>query len=347
MSKSDRAECMSLVNEAQVSGASKEKSCELLGVSMRTVGRWETRPEDQRHGPITRPSNSLSATERANVIAIANSSEFANLPPCQIVPRLADDGKYVASESSFYRILRAEDLLTHRLKSQPRTHKKPEELMAISPNQIWSWDITYLRTAIKGIFYYLYLPMDIFSRLIVHWEVHECESADLAAEMIKTACQKQGIVRDQITLHSDNGGPMKGATMLAMLQWLGVTPSLSRPRVSDDNPFSEALFKTLKFCPSFPEHGFASLEEAKIWVEKFVHWYNTEYLHSGINWVTPSSRHYEKDTEILKNRDDVYKAARAQNPNRWSGKTRNWDRPQIVELNPGRCKKQNVSQQAS
>jgi putative transposase len=347
-----RQECKDLIAEAVEGGARREKAAELLGVSVRTVERWDTRAEDGRKGPNTKPSNSLTPEERAKVLAVANSLEFANLTPWQIVPRLADRGEYIASESSFYRILKAENCLSHRSRSQPRRHQKPEELMAMSPNQIWSWDITYLRAEIKGMFYYLYLPMDIFSRMIVHWEIHESESAELASQMITRACELQGIKRDQIKLHSDNGGPMKGATMLATLQWLGVAPSFSRPSVSDDNPYSEALFKTLKYCPSFPPDGrFASLEVAKEWVAKFVHWYNFVHLHSGINWVTPASRHENRDQAILQKRSAVYEAARAKNPNRWSKSSRDWSRPNIVELNPGRRPKKlntnNISSIAS
>lgn len=289
-----------------------------------------------------RPGNAFSVEERARVLAVANSAPYANLAPGQIVPTLADLGIYIGSESTFYRIFKANNLLVHRSKSSPRKHVKPDELLAISPNQIWSWDITFLRAEIRGIFYYLYLPMDIFSRMIVHWEIHESESADLASEMITRACEKQGIKRGQITLHSDNGGSMKGATMLSTLQWLGVVPSFSRPSVSDDNPFSESLFKTLKYCPSYPEGGrFASIEAARVWVEKFVYWYNFVHLHSGINWVTPASRHARIDQAILDQRKVVYELARKQNPARWSKQTRDWSCPNIVELNPGRKTKLN------
>lgn len=352
MSAEDRVTCMNWVAEAQASGASRENACDMLGVSVRTVDRWVTKPEDLRKGPTSMSKNALTPEERREVLVIANSVDFANLPPCQIVPRLADMGKYVASESTFYRILNAENMLQHRSKSQPRKHVKPEELLALSPNQIWSWDITYLRAKITGTFYYLYLPMDIFSRMIVHWEIHEMESAELASEMIEAACIKQSVGRDQITLHADNGGPMKGATMLATLHRLGITPSFSRPRVSDDNPYSEALFKTLKYCPAYPEGGrFASLDAACAWVEKFVEWYNNVHLHSGINFVTPASRHFAKDQAILAQRKEVYESARAANPSRWTKETRNWSRPNIVELNPGRKTKQiqntSSSQQAS
>jgi transposase InsO family protein len=306
VSADDRAECILLIGEAVVAGARKFMACETLDLQIRTIERWEMIPADRRHGPNNAPSNALSQEERTKVLEIANSTEYASLPPCQIVPKLADKGQYIASESSFYRILNAEKLLAHRLRSKPRKKNKPEELVAFRRNELWSWDITYLRAAIKGTYYYLYLPMDIFSRKIVHWEIHENENADLAAAMIEKACFINDITAHQITLHSDNGGPMKGATMLATLQRLGVAPSFSRPHVSDDNPYSESLFKTLKDCPSFPEKGFSSLEDAKKWVEKFVNWYNNIHLHSGIRFVTPASRHCGADEAILKNRHSVY-----------------------------------------
>jgi putative transposase len=341
VSSKDRASCLELVQEAQASGARKEKACEILGVSLRTLERWEKIPEDGRKGPNTRPSNSLSEIEVRKILEVANSSEYADLSPWQIVPKLADKGEYIASESSFYRILKRENLLNYRQRSRPKKYQQPKELVATGPNQIWSWDISYLKAAIKGTYYYLYLPMDVFSRMIIHWEVYERESSEHAAEMIEKACRIQGIGMNQVVLHSDNGGPMKGATMLATLQRLGVAPSFSRPRVSDDNPFSESLFKTLKYCPSFPDRGFKSIKDAKSWVEKFVHWYNHVHLHSGINWVTPYSRHFGFDQKILDQRHAIYQLAREKKPNRWSDRTRDWSRPAVVELNPGRNSKAN------
>ncbi len=334
MSSVDRAESIFLIKEAVAAGARKFVACETLALEIRTIERWEKISADGRHGPHSIPSNALTEEERARVLTIANNTEYANLPPCQIVPKLADRGEYVASESSFYRILKKAKLLTHRSKSNPRTHSKPEELVALKPNQIWSWDITYLRAAIKGTYYYLYLPMDLFSRKIVYWEVHENENAELASGMITKACFVNQIQEEQIVLHSDNGGPMKGATMLATLQRLGVAPSFSRPSVSNDNPYSESLFKTLKYCPSFPERGFAHIDGAREWVKRFVHWYNNIHLHSGINFVTPASKHCGADEKILKNRHKVYELARLRNPNRWSKQTRNWSMVNIVKLNP-------------
>jgi transposase InsO family protein len=349
VSGADRKECLTLVHEAQDAGARKDLACEILGVAKRTVERWEKSPEDLRGGPRQKPANAFTYEERQLVIKTANSAAYANMPPGQIVPTLADLGIYIGSESTFYRIFKTENLLNHRSRSYPHRHLKPEALMALNPNQIWSWDITYLRAGVKGMFYYLYLPMDIFSRKIVHWEIHEIESAELASKMITRACEKEGIKKGQIKLHSDNGGSMKGATILATLHWLGVVPSFSRPGVSDDNPFSESLFKTLKYCPSYPEGGrFENIEAAKAWVGKFVHWYNCVHLHSGINWVTPNSRHNNEDQLTLDQRRKVYEFAKQKNPNRWSTKTRNWSRTVFVELNPGReVNKNTISQHAS
>jgi putative transposase len=335
VSLEERQECVFLVREAHESGARRIKCCELLGLSLRTLERWENNPEkeDGRQGPNSFP-NALSLDERELIINVANSDEFKDLAPAKIVPKLSDQGKYIASESSFYRVLKGANLMAHRSKSSPHKSTPPEELRAENPNEVWSWDITYLKGPVKGKFYYLYLPMDLYSRMIVHWEIHEREDSDLAAGMIEEACRKNGIERGQINLHSDNGGPMKGATMLATLERLGVMPSFSRPGVSDDNPFSESLFKTLKYCPEYPSVPFASLEEAKKWVEKFVRWYNFEHLHSGIKFVTPASRHCGEDEEILRKRKEVYELAKNKFPGRWSRGTRNWNKITKVVLNP-------------
>lgn len=341
----DRQECLQLIQEAEQAGASVSASCELMGIDVRTVQRWKKSPEqeDQRRGPKTASLKNLTLEEKNEMLEIANSVEYRDLNPHKIVAKLADSGRYLASESSFYRLLKNEQMLSHRSKSKPRLNHPPRCLLAKAPNEIWSWDITYLKTRVKGLFYYLYLIEDIYSRMIVGWSVEEMESADLAARLIEESCKKNNIEKDQITLHSDNGSPMKGATMLCTLQRLGVAPSFSRPSVSDDNPYSEALFKTLKYCPQFPEKPFESIEKAKAWVEQFVKWYNEEHLHSEIKFVTPLSRHEKKDEEILKKRDDVYKQAKNKNPIRWSKNTRNWSPIKEVYLNRGNESKANVN----
>lgn len=300
---------------------------------MKTFKRWEIDIEDKRKGPATVPANKLSNEEKEEIVRISTTEEFMDLPPCQIVPKLADKGNYIASESSFYRVLKENKLLEHRGKSKKPSHHRPAPLTATGPNQIYSWDITYLRGPIAGQFYYLYMFMDIFSRKVVGYEVHENECSIKSSKLIEKICEMEAVEEKQLTLHSDNGGAMKGATMLATLQKLGIVPSFSRPRVSDDNPFSESLFKTVKYCQHYPSRPFESLDKATTWVDEFVEWYNYDHLHSGIKFVTPSDRHAGRDKKILARRKIVYETAKIKNPNRWSGSTRDWDSIEKVNLN--------------
>lgn len=309
-------------------------ACEAMGIGVRTFERWSKNPDgDQRRGPVTEPANKLSPEERERVIELANSKECRDKSPAQIVPQLADKSVYVASESTFYRILKAEGMNAHRLKAKPRKHVRPPELKASGPNQVWSWDITYLQSQVSGIFFYLYLVVDVYSRKIIGFEVKEEQTADYAAAMISRLCMEEGVEREQLKLHSDNGKPMKGATMLATLQRLGVVPSFSRPHVSDDNAYSESLFRTLKYSTKYPSQPFATTGSASEWLTKFTRWYNEEHLHSGIKFVTPSSRHNGEDAAILDHRSKIYEAAKAKQPNRWSGAIRNWKKIKVVYLN--------------
>lgn len=338
---SEREEIITLINNACNSGARQEKACNIIGVSAKTFQRWHTQPKkgDGRIAPKHSPKHKLTVLERQRIIKVANQAEYANLPPCQIVPRLADTGIYIASEASFYRVLKAHKQLKHRDKSKPdRKLHKPRALTAIAPNQIYTWDITYLPTRVKGIFLYLYLVLDIYSRKIVGWQVHSEELSVLAADLMTDIYQREKVEKNQVTLHSDNGSPMKGATMLATLQELGIVPSFSRPSVSNDNPYSESMFRTLKYRPEYPEKPFADINAARNWVNEFVQWYNLEHRHSGIKFITPNERHMGKDIEILANRKLVYKKAKLENPSRWSGKIKNWDHIEEVYLNPEKGK---------
>ncbi len=304
-----------------------------MGINVKTFSRWKENPDDKRRGPLSSPANKLTSEEVKEIIKVSTSKEYVDLPPSQIVPLLADKGIYIASESSFYKILKANSLLNHRGKSKPRSNHRPAPLVATGANQIYSWDITYLKSSIAGKFYYLYMFMDIYSRKIVGFRVHESESMEYSALLVEEICFKEKILRDQLVLHSDNGGAMKGATMLATLQKLGIVPSFSRPRVSDDNPYSESLFKTLKYCPQYPSKPFNSIEDASSWVGQFTEWYNYSHLHSGIKFVTPASRHDGTDKEILRKRKEVYEDAKERNCNRWSREIRNWNHQEIVYLN--------------
>jgi len=337
----ERAEIITLINEACHSGAKQRSACDIIGISAKTLQRWNANlgKQDGRIKPQHSPKNKLTELERQRIIKVVNESKYAHLPPCQIVPKLADTGVYIASESSFYRVLKEHKLLKHRDKSKPgRKVNKPDALLATGPNQIYTWDITYLPTQVKGIFLYLYLVIDIYSRKIVGWQVHHEELSTLAADLMTDICNREKIKKHQVTLHSDNGSPMKGATMLATLQELGVVPSFSRPSVSNDNPYSESVFRTLKYRPEYPENRFTDIGAARDWVSGFVQWYNHEHCHSGIKFTTPNERHIQKDIEILAKRNLVYKNAKLANPSRWSGETRNWDHVKEVHLNPEKSK---------
>jgi putative transposase len=324
------------IEEAIAAGASQAAACELVGIDERTIQRWRARPngDDQRRGPHSKPDNALSAEEEAEIIALVTSNEFLGLSPHQLVAKLADMGIYIASEATIYRLLRRRRLLRHRDRSRPRTRRRPRELVASGPNQVWAWDITYLPAGVRGTFWYLYSILDVWSRKIVGWAVHEVQSDELAAKLAEEACRREGVEPGRLALHADNGAAMKGKTMLVKLEELGVVPSFSRPRVSDDNPFPEALFRTMKYRPSYPDRPFLTVDDARSWVAAFVAWYNDDHQHSGIRFVTPSQRHDGREVAILAHRHRVYLEARSRRPGRWTRHTRNWEPVATVRLNP-------------
>jgi transposase InsO family protein len=338
ISAPDRRHAVELIEAAVAAGARQHKACEILEISARTYQRWtqdeavlsDRRPGAQR--PV--PANKLSGEEREEILKVANSPAFCSLPPSQIVPALADQGRYLASESTVYRVLREADQQHHRGRSEAPQRKAPSTHCAVGPNQVWCWDITWLPGPARGLFYYLYLILDLYSRKIIAWEVHDNEASDLAARLIHKACLAESIVAQPLVLHSDNGSPMKGASMLETLRRLGVSPSYSRPRVRNDNAYAESLFRTCKYRPDYPFNGFATIDEARAWVLSFTRWYNTEHKHSGLKFTTPMQRHSGEAEAILEHRKQVYRAAKARHPNRWSGEIRNWDLPEKVWLNP-------------
>ena len=333
-----------LIAQACTAGATEHKACTVLGFSCRTLRRW--REQLHQHGDLAdrrqcaaaqrHYPQALTAEEQQLALNTCNSPEFRSLPPSQIVPMLADRGLYIASESTLYRLLKQTGQCAHRGRAKARAPSpRPLAWKAEGPNQVWTWDITYLPTAVKGEFYRLYMVVDVFSRKIVGWEIHPEETSYHAALLIQKACRANGIMVDQLVLHSDNGSPMKGATMLATLQRLGVMPSFSRPSVSDDNPYSESLVRTLKYGPTYPSRPFASLAQARQWVLTFAKWYNHEHRHSGIKFVTPAQRHQRADSALLEHRQAVYEQAKAASPQRWKNrKVRNWSPISEVWLNP-------------
>lgn len=339
ISTPSRRQAVELIQEAVQSGARRAKACAALNLSERTDQRWRQDGEVKADGrPLAErpePSNKLSAEERARVLEVCHAPEFASLPPSQIVPRLADQGVYLGSESSFYRILREADEQHHRGRARtPRHPTPPPSRCARGPCEVWSWDITWLPGPVRGLFFYLYLILDLYSRKVVGFDVYERESAEYGATVVRRAVLAEGCVGKPLVLHADNGSPQKGSTLRATLEALGIEPSYSRPRVSDDNPYSEALFRTCKYRPGYPHAGFESLEAARDWVLAFVRWYNDEHRHSSLRYVTPAERHAGNDRTILAARDQVYRAAKERHPERWTGATRNWEPIGAVWLNP-------------
>src|SRR5260370_6786807 len=273
----DRLLCVSLIREAAQSGCRLEKACNELGLSLRTFQRWvgsgdavlaDGRTTTERPSP----SHKLSEAEPERMLEVADRAELANLPPSQIVPGLADRGGYLASESSFYRVLRSASQQHHRGRARKPSARVVSSHCATGPNQVWSWDITWMPAAVKGQYYYWYMMLDVFSRRIVAHEVHEAESAELAWLLIRRGRLAEGLPGRPLVLHSDNGSPMKGATMLATLENLGVVASFSRPRVSNDNPYAESLFRTCKYRPDYPRRPFGDVDEARARTQQFVRW---------------------------------------------------------------------------
>ena len=297
-------------------------------------------PRDQRP-EVSRPEpfNRLSQEEETRIRAICHEPEYASLPPSQIVPRLADKGLYLASESTFYRVLRRSGEV-HRRGRQARQQKvsAPTTFTATGPCETWCWDITWLPSVVRGRWFYLYMILDLYSRKITGYEVHKTESGELAAALIQRSVIRESCWRQPLVLHADNGAAMKSQTLQMKLHELNITPSHSRPRVSNDNAYAESLFRTLKYVPTWPSPGFKTLEEARIWVDKFTRWYNEEHRHSGIRYVTPGERHRGEDRSLLKQRDELYRQAQKIHQERWSGKTRNWQPEGQVTLNPEREK---------
>jgi transposase InsO family protein len=321
-----------IIQEARDKGCTIKECCDCIEISTRTYIRWNKGLlMDKRKGAKKRVALKLSDSDRQNIIRVCCEDRFIDLTPYCIIATLLDEGIYLGSASTFYRVLREAGLTKHRRKSHPGVAKtKPVELCASGPNQIYSWDITYLKTMVRGIYYFAYVVIDIWSRKIVCWEIHDRESSEIAAVMFKnmvTRLKLQGV-----TLRSDNGSPMKGGDILSMFYSLGIIPSYSRPRVSNDNPFSESLFKTIKYTAGYPSF-FESIDHAMEWFNGFVNWYNTEHKHSGIGYITPEQRHNGTGKLIMDNRNTVMKMAREKHPERWGNKLQTWKSEEYVYLN--------------
>ncbi|MGL5829111.1 MAG: IS3 family transposase [Angustibacter sp.] len=292
-------------------------ACRLLGMSRATTYRHRRPP---MHGPAPRPAvrrqpHALDQAERDHILQVLTSARFADKAPAQVWAILLDEGTYLASEATFYRVLRDHDMSGERRNQATHPAKTRPELLACGPDEVWSWDITKLKGPSKGIYYNAYVMLDIFSRKNIHTEIHTQENGDLAKTFIENAIHANGgVIPDAI--HSDNGAPMTSKTVAELLGDLHITRSLSRPKVSNDNPYSEAVFKTLKYCPSFPEQ-FPTIEAARHFLTQFFTYYNTHHRHSGIGYYTPHTVHDGTWTTIRDHRQHTLNTAHQNHPNRF------------------------------
>lgn len=295
------------------------RAAELLGRPRATHYRRCQPPRLGPPAPRPAPVNALSESERQRILTVLRSPEFCDLAPAQVWARLLDDGVYLCSISTMYRLLAAAGESRERRRQRTHPAKKRPELIATAPNQVWSWDITKLRGPERGVYYELFVIIDIYSRYVVAWCVAAAETGDLAKEFIDAAIASQGIKAHQLTLHADRGTSMTSKPVAQLLVDLGVARSHSRPHVSNDNPYSEAAFKTLKYCPAFPG-SFGSIQDARAFSETFFAYYNHEHRHSGIGLHTPASVHHGTATEIRAERAATLDAAYAANPDRFRGR---------------------------
>jgi putative transposase len=335
---------LTLIDEAVHSGCGISQAADAIGISERTYWRWHSqqkevgKSEDRRQmAAHPTPANKLTESDEREILKVVNQPEFANDPPSQIVPKLADRGIYIASERTFYRVLKRHAQLKHRGRLKERKKKAVSTHIAKAPNRVWVWDITYLPFfPVQGMFLYLYMISDVFSRKIVAWEVWPVQTSENAAELVQRAAFAENLpFYPRLILHSDNGSPMKGFTLLAKLQDLGITPSYSRPRVSNDNAYAESLFRTVKYYPTYNPAGFKDIEEARQWCRQFVNWYNNVHCHSGINYYTPQQMHTGECWNAMEIRMKAYEDARSKHPERWNKRNiRDLRPPRTACLNP-------------
>jgi putative transposase len=333
ISPAEREKTVALIQTALKEGARLVPSCETVGISLRTYQRWKAgNYDDRRKGAAKHVPRKLTDEERREIRTLCCNDEFKDANPYEIVITLLERRNYLASISSFYRVLKAANLLNHRSNKRPgRKQTNPPEVIANGPNQVWCWDITWLPTAVKGIFLYAYVIIDVWDKSIVDWVIHDTESEQHAKRLFERALAEQGYPK--VHIHSDNGNPMKGISLLSLLYDLKCKNSFSRPRVSNDNPYIESFFGTMKCSVKYPGR-FAGISEARIWMAEFVDWYNTSHRHSGIYFFTPRQMRtgeYKKHVEI---RNQTMNEAMARKPERWSRPVKQWSQSHTVYLNP-------------
>lgn len=323
---------MRLIDEAVADGARLKPACHTVEISFKSYLRWRSgKFVDLRKGAAKTVPRKLSEEEIEIFYQTANEVRFRDMTPEQIVAILAEEGIWLGSARTLYRILKKKQALVPRSESKSGTGtRKPPELTATGPNQVWSWDMTWLKSKVSGLFYFAYVIIDIFSRKIVGWSIEDREDAELAQKLFRRVIRDLRVVPEFV--HADNGGAMKGYTLVSFLYALNIGLTYSRPRVSDDNPFIESFFKTLKYNVGYPKH-FSDETAARQWFARFIHWYNTEHRHSGIEYVTPEQRHSGDHLEILAKRQQTVQLAAQRNPQRFVRGPRRFDPLLAVTLN--------------
>lgn len=297
-------------------GCDRGAACALVGRSRASHYRAKNPPPPKPTQPRRAQPRALSEAENAEILRVLNSERFADTAPATVYATLLDEGVYLASVPTMYRLLRANGQTGERRAQAVHPARVKPELIATAPNEVWSWDITKLHGPAKWTYYYLYVILDIYSRYVVGWMLAPHERATLAELLIADSVGKQDVDRDQLTLHADRGSSMASKPVAFLLADLGVTKSHSRPHVPNDNPFSESQFKTMKYRPDFPK-TFANIEEARAFCQQFFTWYNFDHRHSGIGWHTPASVHYGTAEQIRKQRSNTLAAAYQQHPERF------------------------------
>jgi putative transposase len=308
------------ITESLAKDVNLQQACAALAVPRASFYRWQDRAEDCTGERLRSfPPLALSGEEEAAVLEILHADRFADQPPQEIFSTLLDEGTYLCSVRTMYRILEKHKEVKERRNQLTHPHYQKPELLANVSNQLWSWDITKLKGPAKWTYFYLYVIIDVFSRYVVGWMVAHRELSSLAQKLIEQTCEKQHIQPGKLTIHADRGPSMKSKPVAFLMADMGITKSHSRPYVSNDNPYSESQFKTLKYRPDFPER-FGAIVDARLFCQTFFRWYNSEHYHSGIGFQTPENVHYGRTEHIIKERQAVLNAAYEKHPKRFKGK---------------------------
>lgn len=331
MSPVERCELIALIDEALAAGARQFRACEVIGLDERRLRRWRLSDGDGRTGGYRATDQALTEAEKDLIVEAMGAEDLCNLPPKQAFHRLMDRGVYLCSYTTFLRVLKERKLVQSKRKQTRTGRGKRPELVATAPNQVWCWDISWLESPVIGKYFFLYMIIDMYSRKVVGWGVAAQESGALARKIFARALEAEGVCANQLIVHADNGKPMRSRTLLSLFELLAVTASFGRPHTSNDNAYAESLFATFKGRVAYPEH-FCSLASAREYCAAFFQWYNTEHLHSGLDYVTPIQVHSGAHREVFAQRNAQRKEHRRLHPQRYGGRAKVYAVEETVRL---------------